>query len=168
MKNERLNSAADGAAEDLIRSIMHLGASEYHALSLYQKKMSRLVNGLDDVEVELDEKLSEAERYREELLDLAELRRDAMMILYEMYDGDKDLWCQVKHLSIAYITAVESYQSSEDIKLLELATKINEKMNMALTGFLGTEITDCASCLGDFLKGVTNDSSKQEHEANFA
>lgn len=153
--NNRLNNAADGSAEDLIRTIMHLGASEYHALSLYQKAMAELENGLIDVDDPdvLDNQLSKIDRYRKDLIDYAELRRTAMLLLFQMYDGgDKDMWCQIKHLGTAYITAIESYQASEDLNMLQLASDINKKFTEALTAFLGAEITDCASCLSDFLK----------------
>lgn len=165
-KNERLDSVADGAAEDLFRTIMHLGASEYHALSLYQKAMGELSEGLVDVEDDkvLDETLRKSEQHKQDLLELADIRRNAMLILFEMYDGDKDVWCQVKHLSIAYVTAVEAFQSSDDLLLLDLALSINKKLTEALSRFLGTEIFDCASCLGDYLKGANkDDSSKAEH-----
>lgn len=155
MKNERLNSTADGSAEDLIRSIMHLGASEYHAISLYQKKSAQLENGIVDVDDPdiLNSEVAKLNRYRQDILDFAELRRIAMLNLFEMFSGgDKDEWCQIKHLSIAYITAMECYQSSEDMKHLVLAENINKKLTEALTSFLGAEITDCASCLSDYLK----------------
>lgn len=165
-----INPYADGSAEDLIRTIIHVGASEYHALSLYQKAMAELENGLVDVEDTdtLNLQLTKAERYKNDLISLADLRRTAMHILFNMFDGDKDVWCQVKHLGIAYITAVESFQTSEDMAVLELAKEINKKFTEALTAFLGAEITDCASCLGDFLKGEANDSSKRKHGTNLA
>lgn len=155
MENKRLNKAADGAAEDLIRTIMHLGASEYHAVSLYQKALAEMENGLIDVEDNevLDQQIAKVDRYRKDILDFAELRRTAMLNLFQMFeDGDKDMWCQVKHLGTAYITAIESFQSTEDLNLLQLSTDINKKFTEALTAFLGAEITDCASCLGDYLK----------------
>lgn len=155
MENKRLNKTADGSAEDLIRSIMHLGASEYHAISLYQKVVAQLDNGLvdvDDPEV-LNEHVAKINRFSKDIIDFAELRRTAMLMLFEMFEGgDKDYWCQIKHLGVAYITAMESYQSSEDLELLQLALDINKKFTEALTAFLGAEITDCASCLSDYLK----------------
>lgn len=155
MENKRLNSAADGSAEDLIRTIMHLGASEYHAITLYNKAEAEMENGLIDVENPdvLDAHIAKTSRFRDDIISFAELRRTAMLLLFQMYDGgDKDMWCQIKHLGTAYITAIEAYQSSEDLNLLQLATEINKKFTEALTAFLGGEITDCASCLGDFLK----------------
>lgn len=154
-ENKRLNKTADGSAEDLIRTIMHLGASEYHAVSLYQKALAELDNGLVDVDdpETLSGHVAKLNRFSKDIIDFAELRRSAMLSLFEMYEGgDKDYWCQIKHLGTAYITAMESYQSSEDLEILQLATNINKKFTEALTAFLGAEITDCASCLSDYLK----------------
>lgn len=134
---------------------MHLGASEYHAVTLYQKAFAELNNGIIDVDNPevVNSQIAKIDRFRKDITDFAELRRNAMLSLFQMYEGgDRDMWCQVKHLGTAYITAMEAYQSSEDLNMLQLATDINKKFTEALTAFLGAEITDCASCLGDFLK----------------
>ena len=146
-----------GMAEDMLRSIVQLGATEMHYQTLYNKSVAQLENGL--IEVEKDEvrekQLEKINRYREEINDVADVRRKMMRKLFSLFDGgNKDAWCLIKHLGVASMTAFESYQASDDdAELLDLYYDINKEFNKAVTDFLGAEITDCAACLSDFLKG---------------
>ena len=89
----------------------------------------------------------------EEINDLASSRRAIMLRLFEMYDGDKDYWCIVKHTSLAAFEAFEAYQASDDdTTLLNLALEANKRFIRALTHFLGVEITSCAACFADAIK----------------
>ena len=128
-----------------------------HYQTLYNKSVAQLENGL--IEIEKDEvrekQLDKINRYREEINDIADVRRKMMRKLFSLFDGgNKDAWCLIKHLSVASMTAFEAYQASDDdAELLDLYYDINKEFNKAVTDFLGAEITDCAACVSDFLKG---------------
>ena len=146
-----------GMAEDMLRSIVQLGATEIHYQTLYNKAVAQMENGL--IEVENDEvrvsQIEKIRRYQDEINDVADLRRRMMRKLFSLFDGgNKDAWCLIKHLGIASMTAFEAYQASnDDSELLDLYYDINKEFNKAVTEFLGMEITDCSACLSDFLKG---------------
>ena len=156
------NELADtGKAEDLLRSIVQMGCAEVHAMTLYFKVESQLENGLVDVtdpEV-LHKAIEKADMFREDINTYADLRRRMTKALSDMFDnGQKDpmMWCQVKHLGIAYYTAMETYQASDDDpELLMLACETYKAFAKAVTRFLGVEISECASCLSDALKATT-------------
>ena len=146
-----------GMAEDMLRSIVQLGAAEMHYQTLYNKAVAQLENGLIDVEDD-DVRLSQLDkikRYEEEINSVADVRRRMMRKLFSLFDGgNKDCWCLIKHLGVASMTAFEAYQGSDgDTELLDLYYDINKEFNKAVTEFLGAEITDCAACVSDFLKG---------------
>lgn len=155
-KNTYLNNAADTKAEDMIRALTQFGCAEVHAKTLYEKAVAELENGLIDVSNAdvLSAHLDKIERIKEEIETYSQLRRKATLSLYDMYDGgDRDYWCMVKHLSIGAMCAFEAYEGSDnDLELLELATEANKAFVQAISIFIGTEVTDCAACLGDFLK----------------
>lgn len=139
---------SDGIAEDLIRSFVQVGCAEVHMKTLIEKTNSELENGIVGFEAQSD-KLNELV---EEANNLAELRRSIMLRLFNMYDGDKDYWCVVKHLGIGAFTLFEAYEASEDDPaLLELALEANKRFIKAMCRFLGTEIVDCAACFADIL-----------------
>lgn len=154
MKN--LNSET-GKAEDMLRCIAQLGATEVHYQTLYFKSRAEMENGLIDIGNKdvLNEQMKKIERYQEETQAIAELRRKCMRKLYDMFDnGNKDEWCLIKHLSIAEETAFEVWQASDnDLSLLDIAYEINKELSKAVTAFLGMEITDCAACVSDMMKG---------------
>ena len=142
---------SDGIAEDLIRSFVQVGCAEVHMKTLIEKTNSELENGIAEDFQAQSEKLNELV---EEANNLAELRRSIMLRLFNMYDGDKDYWCVVKHLGIGAFTLFEAYEASEDDPaLLELALEANKRFIKAMCRFLGTEIVDCAACFADILKG---------------
>lgn len=152
MRNEHSTS---GASEDLLRAIMQFGATEMHLKTLYEKTLAEMENGIIDVSDAdiLQGHLEKLDEYRQELTDVAQLRRKTMLILFEMFDGDKDAWCLVKHLAIGSECAFEAWQASDDDpQLLELWIEANKAFTVAVTRFLGAEIGDCAACLSDFLK----------------
>ena len=73
-----------GAAEDLLRSIVQMGAAEIHAMGLYYKTTAEMENGLvniDDNEV-LQKHLEKAEMYREDIETYATLRRQMTLALF--------------------------------------------------------------------------------------
>ena len=53
------------------------------------------------------------EQYQKDIEQYANLRRSIMRKLFAMFDGDKDMWCQAKHLGIGAITLFEAYEASE-------------------------------------------------------
>lgn len=147
----------DGLTEDLIRTFQQLACTEGHLKTLIEKYQSELQNGL--IEVEDDEvrkahveKLNDA---IDELNDIAELRRAVMLRIMNGYpDASKDMWCVVKHLSMAAYCAFEAYQASDkDALLLNIWLETNARFVKAMTRWLGTEITSCAACFADILKG---------------
>ena len=146
-----------GQAEDLIRAFVQYGCAEIHAMNLYYKTTAEMENGLVDVndpEV-IQKQLEKSEMYQEDIETYANLRRSAMRKLFDMFDGDKDVWCLVKHLGIGAMTMFEVYEASDnDPELLNMAYEANKAFVKAITRFLGVEIGDCAACLSDALKGV--------------
>lgn len=151
---ENKNSTS-GIGEDIIRGIAQLGSAEMHLKTLIEKAEAELENGIVDVENpdEVNAHIEKLRDYTEEIIEIAQLRRETMLYLYEMYEGDKDAWCLVKHLAIANMTIFEAWQASDsDPKLYSLAIKTNKSFVKAITRFLGAEVTDCSSCLSDFLK----------------
>ena len=148
-------NSTSGVGEDIIRAFVQFGATEMHLKTLYEKTLAEMENGIinvEDPEV-LNKHIEKVNSYREELIDVAQLRRRTMLILFEMFDGDKDAWCLVKHLGIGAMTAFEAWQASDDDpELLDLWIDSNKAFTKAVTRFLGAEVGDCAACLSDFLK----------------
>lgn len=150
--------STDGLAEDLIRSFVQMSVVEMHIKSLIEKKSSEMAEGMVDPEdteavLKYVEELTELEN---ELVTVAQLRRDDMLYLYRMYgaEGDKKQWCLVKHYGIAMMTAFEVYQASDNDAELQFAyLEKNKLFTKALSKFLGVGITECAACFADMLKG---------------
>lgn len=153
----RNKDSETGMAEDMLRSIVQLGATEVHYQTLYNKAVAELENGIIKVEDDAirNAQLDKIARYREEINSVADVRRRMMRKLFSLFDGgNKDAWCLIKHLGVAMYTAFEAYQASDnDLELLDIYYDINKEFNKAVADFLGMEITDCAACLSDFLKG---------------
>ena len=147
--------SSDGIAEDMIRSFVQIGCAETHAKTLLEKYQAQLENGIIDVtkpEV-VQAQVEKIDDTVQEITSLAQLRRGIMLRLFELFDGDKDYWCEVKHLGIGAYTLFEAYQASDDDPtLLNLANEANKRFIKALTRFLGVPITECASCFSDILK----------------
>lgn len=146
-----------GIAEDMIRSYVQFGCAEIHAKSLYEKTIAELNNGLVDVEDNevVQAQLDKAQMFRDDINTYAEMRRDVMRKILEMFpNGDKAMWCQAKHLGIGMMTLFEAYQASDDdAELLHMAYEANEAFTLAMSRFLGVEISSCAACFADSLKG---------------
>ena len=143
-----------GYAEDMIRSIVQMSCAEMHLKTLYEKTVAEMENGLADLSDGGMAVVQKANDYLADLETAAGIRRQMMRKLFSMYDGDKDVWCMVKHLGLANMQAWEAWQGSDDDpELLELAMESNKMFVSYITRFLGMEITSCASCLSDFLKG---------------
>lgn len=152
--------SSDGIAEDMIRSFVQIGCAELHAKTLLEKYQAQLENGLIDV---TDPKVVEAHNLKiddtiEEIALLAETRRGIMLRLFDMYHGDKDYWCLIKHIGIGAYNLFEAYQASDDdASLLNLANEANKRFIKALSHFLGVTVTECASCFSDILKAQKGD-----------
>lgn len=150
-----------GYAEDLIRSYIQFGCAEIHAKTLYEKTTAELENGMIDVEdaEALQSHLDKCQMFRDDINEYASIRRDIMRKLMDMFpNGDKSMWCQAKHLGIGMMTLFEAYQGSDDdVELLHMAYEANKAFTKAMTRFLGIEISDCASCFSDALKGIDNE-----------
>ena len=144
----------DGAAEDMVRSFVQLSCAELHAKTILEKTEAELEEGIVDVEneEECEKAVEKIASMTEELNLIAECRRAVMLKLFNMYEGDKDYWCMVKHLGSGAFTLFEAYQATEDPDIYNLALEANKCFVQALTHFLGVEITDCASCFADLLK----------------
>lgn len=153
---KHITNGVDGIAEDMIRSIVQLSCSELHQKTLYEKYTAELENGLIDTENQevVDKQVEKIEEALEDLNELAQLRRRAMLTLFNLYDGDKSYWCQIKHLGAAAYCLMECYLASDDdAEILTLAMDANRAFTRATSHFIGVEITDCAACLSDLLKG---------------
>ena len=154
---KNINSES-GQAEDLIRSYIQFGCAEIHAKTLYEKTIAELNNGIIDVEDNeaVQKHLERAQMFRDDINNYAELRRGIMRVLLEMFpNGDKTMWCQAKHLGIGMMTLFEAYQASDDdAQLLHMAYEANEAFTLAMSRFLGVEISSCASCFADSIKGA--------------
>ena len=148
-----------GLGEDLLRAIVQMGCAEVHAQSLYFKVESQLEHGLVDVTDPdiLQKTIDKADMFREDINTYADLRRRMTKALMDMFeDSDPLMWCQIKHLGIAYYTALESYEASDDDpELMALAYQSYKAFIKAVTRFLGTEITECSSCFSDLMKATT-------------
>ena len=151
--------SSSGIAEDLIRAIQQMCCSELHLITLYEKTVAEMENGLVDVSDQdvLNEYVDKAENYKEDIIEATNIRRQMMSKLFSMFDGgDKDVWCMFKPLSSATYCAWEVYLASDDDpELLSIAVDTNKMFTRFTTQFLGMEITDCASCLNDMLKATT-------------
>lgn len=147
-----------GYSEDLIRSLVQFGCAESHAKGLYEKATAELENGLIDTtdgEV-LQKQLEKLDQYKTDIDTYANLRRGIMRKLLDMFPNhDKDMWCQIKHLGVGAMNLFEAYEGSDDdVELLNMAYEANKAFVSALSRFLGMEITSCAACMSDALKGV--------------
>ncbi len=149
------NIQSDGISEDLIRAFVQAGCAELHMKTLVEKYNAQVENGLIDLtdNEAVQKQIDKITSATDELNEFAETRRSLMLILKDMYDGDPDYWCVVKHAGLAMYCAFEAYQASEDDQgLYTTYLETNKRFIKALTHFLGVEITDCAACLADLLK----------------
>ena len=139
----------------MIRSIVQMGCAEVHAKTLYEKTVAELENGLIDVENDdvVQAQLKKIETIESEIASYASIRRKTMLRLFDMFQGDKSYWCEIKHLGIAAYTLFEAWEASDnDETLLDLANEAQKAFTRALCAFLGKEITDCAACFADMIK----------------
>lgn len=156
--NTKVNfHSTDGYAEDLIRSFVQVAALEMHAKTLLEKRESELTNGMNE-EITVQEQIAFINDMKEQVSIYADMRRSDMLFLYQMFGskGDKKQWCMVKHLAIASMTAFEAWQGCDDryeTTLFKMYVQKNALFLNAMTKFLGVEITECASCFSDILKG---------------
>ena len=152
----RNNNSTDGLAEDLIRAVVQFGCSEAHIKTLIEKATAELDNGLIDVEdpAVLQKHLDKIDALRSMMEESTDMRRRLMVKLFSLGSGDKDYWCLVKHLGTGCYQAYETYMASDDdAELYNIWLDSNKIFVKAMTGYLGYEVTDCAACLHDYLKG---------------
>lgn len=154
------SNSSSGMAEDLVRAFVQMGCAELHLMTLYEKTYAEMEEGLVDMEDPEVRKahIAKAERYREDLIESAEVRRSMMRKCFDLFEGgNPDVWCMVKHLGTSAMCAWEVWQASDDDPdLLYLAVEANKLFTKYLSEFFGMEITPCASCLSDALKGVAD------------
>lgn len=151
------NYSETGQAEDLMRSFVQFGCAEIHAKGLYEKTIAEMENGLIDVTNEdiLSSHYEKATDYRNDVETYANLRRGIMRKLLDMFKGNREMWCQIKHLGIGAMCLFEAYEASDDDgELLSMAIEANKAFVKAMSRFLGTEVTDCAACFADSLREV--------------
>lgn len=142
--------SSDGIAEDLIRSFVQFGSAEMHLKTLVEKTLAKIENPSPD---DPDDLMEQLVGYEDQMEEVASLRRKTMLALFELYNGNKDAWCLVKHLGIGAMQIFEAYQASDnDVELFNLWVEGNKAFTKALCVFLGVEITDCAACFADMLK----------------
>lgn len=149
--------SSSGAAEDLIRAFVQMGCAEIHLKTLYEKTLAEMENGfadMSDPDVR-DAYLEKAEQYRTDILETAQLRRQMMLKCFDMFEGgDPDVWCMVKHLGMASMCAFETWEASDDDpSLLAVVIESNKLFVKYLSQWLGFEVSPCAACLSDMLKG---------------
>lgn len=157
---KNINSSS-GMAEDLVRAFIQMGCSELHLKTLYEKTLAEMENGIADMsDADVRKKyIDKANRYRDDLIETAQIRRRMMLKCFELFDdGDKDVWCMVKHLGISAMCAFETWQASDDDDaMLDIAIDANKMFTKYLSAYVGMEITNCASCVSDYLKGKENE-----------
>ena len=151
-------NSTSGLSEDLLRSFIQVGCAELHLKTLLEKRVSEIENGMvsDD---DLMKHLEIIDDIENDMEDLAQIRREEMLYVFNAFGGkgDKEQWCMVKHLGLASMTAFEAYQASNnDTDLQRMALELNKKFIKAMTKFCGFEVTSCASCFADFMKGENN------------
>lgn len=164
-KDDKVNvHSTDGYTEDLIRSFVQVGALEMHAKTLLEKRESELVNGLNEKQT-MQEQTAIVNEMKEQVSIYADMRRADMLLLYKIFGekGDKEQWCMVKHLAISSMTAFEAWQGCTDkyeTELFKMYIDKNALFINAMAKFLGVEITECASCFADILKGEERHAKK--------
>ena len=150
-----------GITEDIITNIMHLGASEYHLEILVRKYEDQMkfwyhdgspeFQSQEDIDnvIQLEAKLAEVIML---LKSTTEARREVMRALKAQGNGtgNPDVWCLLKHLLVATITAFEAWQvdlANENVK--SIFVEQSRLANQVIAMFLGYEVTPCSACLTD-------------------
>lgn len=149
--NSNTNS---GLLEDLIRSMVQLSALELHAKTQCEKAEYNLQ--VVDQE-ELEDAIEVLGKAESNLLKVTEHRRTVMrLIIGFVPNADPTKWCEVKHISMAMITAFEAMQADQShTGLADYFYGINRLFIETISDWLHLDIPPCASCFEDALKGVT-------------
>ena len=146
-------SSSVGITEDIITNIMHLGASEYHLEILIRKYEDQIKfwYNLDNPEFQTEEDKVAIYDTKEKVYQITQLlqttteqRRKAMELLKSQAneEGNPDMWCLLKHVLVATITAFEAWQvdlANDKVKFAFLEQ--SRVANQVLAIFLGYEVT---------------------------
>ena len=157
-------SSSVGITEDIITNIMHLGASEYHLEILIRKYEDQIKfwYNLDNPEFQTEEDKVAIYDTKDKVYQITQLlqttteqRRKAMELLKSQAneEGNPDMWCLLKHVLVATITAFEAWQvdlANDKVKFAFLEQ--SRVANQVLAIFLGYVVTPCSACLTDQLK----------------
>lgn len=157
-------SSSVGITEDIITNIMHLGASEYHLEILIRKYEDQIKfwYNLDNPEFQTEEDKVAIYDTKDKVYQITQLlqttteqRRKAMELLKSQAneEGNPDMWCLLKHVLVATITAFEAWQvdlANDKVKFAFLEQ--SRVANQVLAIFLGYGVTPCSACLTDQLK----------------
>lgn len=151
-----------GITEDLITNIMHLGASEYHLEILVRKYEDQIKFWYNDgnPEFQSHEDIQAIQETEDKLIDaqqmlytVTEERRKAMKLLKKQGNGNPDVWCLLKHVLVAVITAFEVWQVNlADEEAKSIFIEQSRIANQVIAMFLGYEVTPCSACLTDQMK----------------
>lgn len=144
--------STEGMLEDLIRAMVQLACTELHE----KTNLERLNADLELDKIEFGKFDAQEVELIASLDKITELRRVHQQLIYELAGGVGDMkqWCKVKHMAMAMYTTFEAYQASDnDQRLYTAYLNVNKLFIETMTKFLGMQITDCASCFTDILKG---------------
>lgn len=153
-----------GKVEDMLTQIKNQIAIEYHLNILVKKYEDQIAfwyaggdtSALSDTEITELNATEDKVMQTEVLLRTAtDTRRNAMKALLELAndDGNKDLWCTLKHVLVAEITAFEVWQVDlNDVHAKQRFLDVERLTNQVVALFLGYEITPCSACLADQLE----------------
>lgn len=157
-----------GEAEELINTLLNAVAAEYHARITYEKYWSLInVKGIPDVQEELETR--DKMHFQKQLLEkITTYRRNVMTSLYEVGDeGNKDLWCTLKHLAEVMETSFEVWQTDlSDARKEDMYHDSVELFNLAVSEFLGFVPVTCSACLADAMEQQQKfDATKEQVNA---
>lgn len=143
-----------GLTEETLNTLMNAVAFEYHQKINHDKFTSILKYERYESEEErlkYEDLLNESD----ELLRMGtEFRRNTMRILTSLSDEENDhLWCSVKHIAEASISAFESWQVDLDNETLRYNYDFSVQIfNYTISSFLGFAPVPCSACFADMMQ----------------
>jgi len=160
VEETNIKNTSEGAGEDLLRTIVSLVSVEAHSKTIIEHYSSQL-REWELTDEEVNENVSKLITEQDFMDGVATQRRELMKLLMKMFgdQGDKRKWCTVKHLAQAQYTIYEVYQALSDgevrSEVFNHWQEINAQFIEAVSALIGVEITSCASCFTDIMKGET-------------